>query len=90
MKESISFHLLTMTICPGDKKDAKVIGMEIMWDLEWDKGDEDWQDGDIMDPDNGKTYSCYIAMQSPTKLKVRAFIGFSLLGRTQYWYKYED
>lgn len=73
--------------CPGDKKDAKVIGMEIMWGLKWDKGDQDWQDGDIMDPDNGKTYDCYIAMESQEKLKVRGYIGFSLFGRTQYWYK---
>ena len=73
--------------CPGDKKDKPIVGMEIMWDLEKD-GDE-WEGGKIMDPENGKVYDCYIELASPTKLKVRGFIGFSLLGRTQYWYREE-
>ncbi len=73
--------------CSGDKKNKPIIGMEIMWDLEKD-GDE-WEGGKIMDPENGKVYDCYIELVNPTKLKVRGFIGFSLLGRTQYWYREE-
>jgi uncharacterized protein (DUF2147 family) len=76
--------------CKGDKKDKPVIGMEIIWDLSWDADDEEWSKGEIMDPDNGKTYDCYISMESPEKLKVRGFIGWAVLGRTQYWYKYEE
>ncbi|MEM6262093.1 MAG: DUF2147 domain-containing protein [Bacteroidota bacterium] len=73
--------------CSGKKKDQPIIGMEIMWDLEKD-GDQ-WEDGEIMDPDNGKTYSCYIKLENENKLEVRGFLGFSLLGRTQYWYRYD-
>ena len=73
--------------CSGAKKNKPIIGMEIMWDLEKD-GDE-WEGGKIMDPENGKVYDCYIELVNPTKLKVRGFIGFSLLGRTQYWYREE-
>ncbi len=73
--------------CSGDKKDQKIIGMEILWDLKWDKDDQDWQGGDIMDPDNGKTYDCYISLENADKLKVRGYIGFSLFGRTQYWHR---
>ncbi len=68
--------------CKGDKKDKRVIGMVILEGLSL-KGDE-WSGGSILDPDNGKTYKCYIKLEK-TRLKVRGFIGFSALGRTQYW-----
>ncbi len=73
--------------CSGKKKDQPIIGMEIMWGLEKD-GDE-WNGGKILDPNNGKVYDCYIELESEEKLKLRGFIGFSILGRTQYWYKEE-
>lgn len=75
----------TCDLCPGDKKDAKLVGMVIMWGLEED-GDQ-WDGGRIMDPENGKTYKCYIELESEEKLKVRGYIGISALGRTQYWYR---
>ena len=44
--------------------------------------------GKIMDPKNGETYKCYIEVEEGgKKLKVRGYIGISLLGRTQYWHK---
>ena len=75
----------TCDLCPGDKKDAKLLGMIIMWGLEQD-GDQ-WEGGRIMDPENGKTYKCYIEEVEKGKLKVRGFVGIAALGRTQYWYK---
>lgn len=65
----------------------RVIGMVILTDLEWDSGDDEWDDGEILDPANGEVYDCYIALESQDKLKVRGFLGLSLLGRTQYWYR---
>ena len=49
-------------------------------------GDE-WNDGKILDPKTGKIYKCYISLEDENKLKVRGYIGFALLGRTQYWHK---
>lgn len=43
-----------------------------------------WKDGTIYDPNNGKTYRCKMELKGTT-LKVRGFIGFSLLGRTAKW-----
>jgi uncharacterized protein (DUF2147 family) len=38
------------------------------------------------DPGNGSKYKCYVAVENGgQRLKVRGFIGFSVLGRTQYW-----
>ncbi|MFC2102068.1 DUF2147 domain-containing protein [Bacteroidota bacterium] len=48
-------------------------------------GDDEWEDGTIYDPKNGKTYSCKIEFDNPQKLKIRGYIGISLLGRTTYW-----
>jgi uncharacterized protein (DUF2147 family) len=73
--------------CETKYKNKNIVGLVILKDLEKD-GDE-YNDGEIMDPKNGKTYSCYIELESANKLKVRGYIGFSLLGRTQYWYRVE-
>jgi len=72
-------------LCPGDKKGAKLEGMVIMWGLE--KDGVQWGGGRIMDPENGKTYKCYIELEERDKMKVRGYIGISALGRTQYWYR---
>lgn len=71
--------------CTGDKKDQLVIGMQILNGLKKDS-DSVWSGGEILDPNNGKTYSCKVTLiEDGKKLKVRGFIGFSLLGRTQIW-----
>ncbi len=71
--------------CETKYKDKNIIGLVILKDLE--KDGDTYEDGKIMDPKNAKTYSAYIKLESPDKLKVRGYIGFSLLGRTQYWYR---
>ena len=71
--------------CDGELKDKPIIGLTILRDLVQD--DDEWEDGTILDPANGKTYNAKIAVQDGgKKLKVRGYVmGISLLGRTQYW-----
>jgi uncharacterized protein (DUF2147 family) len=72
------------TRCEGEMKDRPLVGLRILWDLK--KDGNQWSGGKILDPDNGKTYRCSIAVEDGgAKLKVRGFIGLSLLGRTQHW-----
>lgn len=72
--------------CSGDKKNKPIIGLEIIWDLQ--KNGEEYSGGFILDPKNGKTYKAKMSLiDQGEKLKVRGFIGFSLLGRTQTWLK---
>ena len=71
------------TECPGADKGKPLQGLEIIKGLE--KDDDEWSDGKILDPVSGKLYKCYIALENPNKLKVRGYVGISLLGRTQYW-----
>lgn len=71
-------------LCPGDKKDKPVWGMEILWGLKPD-GDA-WSGGQILDPDTGKIYKAKMHLEDGgKKLVVRGYIGISLLGRSQTW-----
>lgn len=70
-------------VCPGARKDKKVKGMVILSGLA--KSGSEWTGGNILDPKNGKEYSCTLSMENADKLKVRGYIGFSMIGRTQYW-----
>jgi len=72
----------------GELKGKPLIGLRILWDLR--KDGAEWTGGRILDPDNGKVYKCSITVEHDgEKLKVRGFIGFSLLGRTEYWLRQE-
>ncbi len=73
----------TCRYCKGDKKDQPIIGMQIIEGLE--KDGDSYEGGTILDPESGKVYKCYLELEEADKLKVRGYIGFSLLGRTQYW-----
>ena len=62
-------------------------GLVILKNFVFDGVDE-WKDGTIYDPNNGKTYTCHIHFSdSPNVLKIRGYVGISLLGRTTYWTK---
>lgn len=69
--------------CKGSKKDKPVNGMVIIEGLS--KDGDNWEDGTILDPRNGNVYKCRINLENSDKLKVRGYLGISLLGRTQYW-----
>lgn len=71
--------------CTGKDKDKPIEGLVIIKGLSKD-GDE-WNDGKILDPKNGKYYKCYITLEEKNKLKIRGYIGFSLIGRTEYWFR---
>ena len=70
--------------CKGIYKDKPVLGLTFMWGLK--KVGNNWANGKVLDPDNGKVYKAKVALfEAGKKLNVRGFIGFSLLGRTQTW-----
>lgn len=70
--------------CTGANKGKPVEGMVIMWGVK-KKGDA-WEGGKILDPATGKVYSVKVTPTADgSKLDVRGFMGFSMLGRTQTW-----
>lgn len=70
----------TCEACTDDRKGKKVLGMEIIRGVEKD-GDE-WEDGTILDPDNGKVYDCKLWIEDGN-LQVRGYVAFFF--RTQTW-----
>ncbi|EDM43203.1 hypothetical protein SCB49_12029 [unidentified eubacterium SCB49] len=71
------------TECTGEDKDQLLIGFELIRGLK-KKGDV-YEGGKIIDPENGKDYKCYIELEDDDVLKIRGYIGFAIIGRTQYW-----
>jgi uncharacterized protein (DUF2147 family) len=70
---------------PDESKQGNpIIGLNLVSGFVY-KGKNKWADGTIYDPDNGKTYSCKMKLNEDNTLKVRGFIGISLIGRTQVW-----
>ena len=74
-------------MCKGSNKNKPILDMEILSGLQMN--DDEWSGGKILDPKNGKEYKCYIKLVEDNKLKIRGYIGFSLLGRTAYWQRAE-
>lgn len=68
--------------CTDERKDQPIVGMVIVRSLKKD-GDE-FNGGDILDPDNGKVYRCKLHVKGD-KLLVRGYLGASLFGRSQTW-----
>ena len=67
-------------------KNQPVEGMTIMSGVKKD-GDV-WDGGKITDPKTGKVYKVKLTLDSGgQKMDVRGYIGFSLLGRSQTWYR---
>jgi uncharacterized protein (DUF2147 family) len=69
--------------CSGEDKNKPILGMVIIKGLR--KDGNEYGDGQILDPKNGKLYKCVITLEGNDKLKLRGYIGVSLFGRTQYW-----
>lgn len=74
--------------CTGEDKNRPILGMVVINSLQ--KDDQEYNSGTILDPKSGKLYKCYITLESKNILKVRGYIGFSLFGRTQYWYRVKN
>lgn len=70
--------------CTGDLHNRPIVGMVIVSGLI--AKEHQWDNGRILDPENGKTYS--VSMRTAAngkKLDVHGYIGLPLLGRSQTW-----
>lgn len=81
--------LKVCTKCAGPQKDKPIEGMEIMWGLKR-KNDVEYEGGKILNPKNGKIYSCKINLEKDNRLKVHGYLGFSFIGKSQYWLRVQE
>jgi uncharacterized protein (DUF2147 family) len=68
-------------------RDRSLIGQILLQDMQYD-GQGHWSGGSIYDPDSGHTYRCRLEMRGADSLRVRGFLGVSVLGRSQLWTRY--
>ncbi len=80
-------HRLDQHNPDAGRRQQELLGQTILLGLH-DDGTGHWSGGSIYDPDSGRTYRCRIELLDPDHLKVRGFIGISLLGRSQTWSRY--
>ncbi len=77
--------------CPDERKDKPLVGMTLVKGVKQNENDKGlWDGGEILDPNNGKTYRVRMTPAADGKtLAVRGYIGAPLLGRTQTWVRVE-
>ena len=66
------------------KHSRPILGMVFMTGFT-PTGSGKWGNGTIYDPKSGNTYSCNMELEGMDTLKVRGYIGVSLIGRTETW-----
>lgn len=70
--------------CTDDRKDKSKIGMEIIRGAKQTADSQQWEGGDILDPNNGKIYRLrLIPIEGGAKLQVRGYM--DPFYRTQTW-----
>ena len=70
--------------CSDDRKDKPILSMQIIRGAKKAENKDVWEDGKILDPENGRNYTLRLTpVDGGKKLEVRGSIG--PFGRTQTW-----
>ncbi|OYU32264.1 MAG: hypothetical protein CFE39_04015 [Comamonadaceae bacterium PBBC2] len=73
-------------LCKDDRKDQTILGMEIIRGVKKSAGNDYWDAGEILDPEEGKLYRVRLTpLEGGAKLQVRGFLG--PFWRNQVWVK---
>lgn len=70
-----------------------ILGLPLLQGFEYDKKETEWKNGSIYDPDNGKTYDCFMWFEDGdhSVLQLKGFVaGMRFLGRTTTWKREND
>lgn len=66
------------------KRNTPMCGLPILWGFK-KASETEWEDGEIYKADDGDVYSSELELQDDGTLKVRGYVGFSFLGKSQVW-----
>lgn len=69
--------------CKGKDFNQPIEGLVILKGLK--RSGKSFGEGQILDPKTGKNYKCEINFINENELKVRGYLGISLIGRSQIW-----
>lgn len=74
--------------CPGDFHNKRIDNLTILWGYEQSGHDPNqWVNGEILDPEDGKIYKSLIVMRDADTLEIRGYLFISPLGRSQTWHR---
>ncbi|MCF6358087.1 MAG: DUF2147 domain-containing protein [Draconibacterium sp.] len=69
-------------------QNRSIVGLQILSGLEYDADDKEWDKGTIYDPKSGKTYDCYVWLESDELMKLKGYVaGIKWMGKSSEWYK---
>lgn len=66
-------------------RSRKVMGMPLIWGFKKTSDPNAFEEGQIYNAENGKTYSANISLQPDGKLRLRGYVGSPMFGETQIW-----
>jgi len=68
-------------------KNRKIMGLQILSNFRFNEKDNEWVEGTIYDPKNGKSYDCYMWFEKDkNELMIKGFVlGVRFLGRETSW-----
>jgi len=68
------------------KRNQTNVGIVIMKGFVYNEKEDQWQDGTVYNPASGNSYRSYLRLEADSNtLKVRGYLGFSLIGKTVTW-----
>jgi uncharacterized protein (DUF2147 family) len=69
------------------QRDKKILGLMILKDFSYNEEKKRWEGGTVYDPDNGKTYDCFMWFNgSDDKMTLKGYVlGMKFVGRAEDW-----
>lgn len=65
-------------------RDRPMCGLEVVTGLT--RSDRDtWTDGQVYNPKDGRDYSAYLDVKDDGKIRIRAYLGIPLIGKSETW-----
>jgi uncharacterized protein (DUF2147 family) len=75
-----------------EKQKEPMLGLMILKGFSYDSAKKQWTGGTIYDPDNGKTYDCYMWFEEGTDLLyIKGYVlGMKFVGRETQWTRVKE
>jgi uncharacterized protein (DUF2147 family) len=71
------------------KRGQPLLGLTLLTGFEY-AGGNSWTHGTLYNPEDGNTYKTRLSLTPEGTLKVRGYLGISLIGKTVVWTRYEE